>query len=280
MAHGVAATAATAAMAVAVTTGCLGSSAQATARLDRGLWVWQDVKPAPVLTFAGEHRVTRLWLATPAEPTRADSARLTRTIRMGARQHVRISALGGSPRWATHPRWAVEWAKRSLAAAPFDGLHVDVEPYSLGRWDTDRRRVVTGYLRMLDLLDGLPGRLEVDVPFWYGTVRARGHTLADEVLTRVDAITVMSYRDEAMGTNGILAVSRDWLARGARADIPIRLGAETNELTDCTYCTFYEEGATALDREQRQVTRRLADRSAFAGVAVHDLMGWRALLTA
>jgi hypothetical protein len=251
----------------------------ASARLDRGLWVWQDVKPAPVVSFADDHRVTRLWLATPSDPTAADRARLTKTVRLGKHHRVRVSALGGSPRWAMHPHWALDWAERALDVAPFAGLHVDVEPYSLNRWDTDRRRVVTGYLRMLDQLHELPGRLEVDVPFWFGTIKARGHTLADEVLTRVDAVTVMSYRDEATGTNGILAVSRDWLRRGARADIPVRLGAETNELSDCTYCTFYEEGSAALNREQRQVTRRLAGQPAFAGVAVHDLVGWRGLLT-
>ena len=134
-----------------------------------------------------------------------------------------------------------------------------------------------GYLELLDRLRALPVRLEVDVPFWYGSIPAPGGNLADAVLARVDAVTVMAYRDHALGENGILDISRDWMRRTTQAHVALTLGAETHPLPDCAHCTFAEEGAAVLDREQAVIARQLRNRPSFAGVAVHDWAGWRAL---
>ena len=75
--------------------------------------------------------------------------------------------------------------------------------------------------------------LEADVPFWFGQYTVGGRNLADEVLKRVKAVTVMSYRDTGTGPNSMLAVSQDWLARGAAAGKRVRLAAETSPLPDC-----------------------------------------------
>lgn len=248
------------------------------ASADRGLWVWQSVGPAAIVRFAEANHVSTLWLATSSSPGPAERERLTRTVHRAARHGVSVAALGGSPRWGTHPAWAVEWARASLRAAPFRGVHLDVEPYALQRWHGDRQRVIRLYLTMLDQVGALRGPLDVDVPFWYGTVRTHGHTLADEVLARVDHVTVMSYRDRAIGPNSIVDVSRDWLRRADAAGVGLRLGAETNRLGGCPQCTFHEEGADALVRQQRRVVDRLAGRPSFDGVAVHDWAGWSALL--
>ena len=203
---------------------------------------------------------------------------MARTVALGHDHGIRVTALGGSPRWATHPAWAVEWARAALGITQIRGIHVDVEPYALRRWNGDRPRVIRLYLSMLDQLDALRGSLDADVPFWFGTIGTHGRTLADEVLERVDRITVMSYRDRALGPNGIADISRDWLRRADQAGVPVRLGAETNRLGSCPQCTFYEEGAERLRRAQQRVAGVFADRESFAGVAVHDWVGWRALL--
>lgn len=242
----------------------------------RGLWVWQSARARPLVEFARHHGVDRLWVATTSRIGLGERRRLAATVRRASRHGIEVAALGGDPRWALRHGEAMAWARRS--AEVVGDLHVDVEPYALRRWDTDRDRLVRGYLELLERLRALPGRLEVDVPFWYGSIPAPGGNLADAVLARVDAVTVMSYRDRALGTNGIIDISRDWLRRSTQAHVPVTLGAETNPLPDCERCSFAEEGAAALDREQRLLLRHLHGRPSFAGVAVHDHAGWRKLL--
>jgi len=249
--------------------------AEARAPEGRGMWVWQSVPARPMVDFARSHGVDRLWLATTTRLGAAERLRLTATMRLARRHGIGVAALGGAPVWALRHDEAMAWARRSTEVV--GALHVDVEPYCLRAWETDQDRVVRGYLELLDNLRALPVRLEVDVPFWYGSIAAPGGKLADAVLARVDAVTVMSYRDHALGENGILDISRDWMRRTTQAHVPLTLGAETNPVPACPHCTFAQEGAGALDREQAVVARQLRNFPSFAGVAVHDWAGWRAL---
>src|SRR4029453_17599326 len=111
--------------------------------------------------------------------------------------------------------------------------------------------------------------VEADVPFWFGQYKVGRANLADEVLKRVKAVTVMSYRDTGTGPNSMLAVSQDWLGRGAAAGKRVRLAAETNPLPDCRYCTFAEEGAPRLTRELTKVDAATRRSPAFGGIAIH-----------
>jgi hypothetical protein len=104
-----------------------------------------------------------------------------------------------------------------------------------------------------------------------------GKNLADEVLKRVSAITVMSYRDTATGPNSIMSISADWLARGTVAGKRVRLGAETVPLADCPHCTFHEEGATKLATELSKVDAATRRTPSFGGIAIHRYGTWRAL---
>jgi hypothetical protein len=84
----------------------------------------------------------------------------------------------------------------------------------------------------------------------------------------------MSYRDSG---DGMSSVGADFLARGARAGKPVRLAAETRPLADCAYCTFAQKGRRALQRALTEVDATGATYATYAGIAVHDLDGWRRL---
>jgi hypothetical protein len=160
----------------------------------------------------------------------------------------------------------------------FDGIHLDVEPYLTTGWTTDLQQTAAAYLELLDqvrLASTLP--LEVDVPFWFGQYEVGGDNLADEVLRRVDAVTVMSYRDTATGPNSLVEVSQDWLARGAAAGQRVRLAAETGPLADCGYCPFHDKSASALALELSKVDIATPQAPAFGGIAVHHYGAWRTL---
>lgn len=245
----------------------------------RATWLWGDQPAAEVVTWAADHGLQEIFVhVRPAVLTNGDLPRLQEMRRRADLAGIRLTALGGDPSWVTDHAAALGWQRAAVATGLFSGLHVDVEPYLTPGWSTDLNGTAKAFLSMLDALRAgsrLP--LEADVPFWYGQYTVGGKNLAGEVLRRVSAITVMSYRDTGTGPNSILEVSRDWLARGAAAGKRVRLGAETGPLPDCPYCTFAEEGATILGNELAEVDAATRAVNAFAGIAVHHYGSWRTL---
>ncbi|GAB1643686.1 hypothetical protein [Krasilnikovia sp. MM14-A1259] len=246
----------------------------------RAMWLWHPTDPANVVAWAARHHVTEIFAyVTPTVATDGSLPRLRELKRQADVARIRLSALGGDHTWTTDHAAALAWQKAAAATRLFAALHVDVEPYLLPGWTTNRTATATAYLTLLQRMRNAasPLPVEADVPFWYGTITVAGKNLATETLRRVTAVTVMSYRDTGTGRNSIYALSRDWLARGAAAGKRVRLGAETRPLPDCTYCTFAEEGATALGNALARVDAATRTSLAFNGIAVHDYDGWRTL---
>lgn len=239
----------------------------------RAAWVWTDADPAPMVTWSRLHGVTTLFVYV--DTTTSDAARLMRLRTLCDEAGIRLDALGGEPDWALDHAKALAWRDTVASLGVFRGLHVDVEPYLLPDWATRRAAAVTGFLGLLDRLRGGDLPLEADVPFWYQTVPVGGRTLADEVIDRVDALTVMSYRDTATGPNSIMDVAADLLGRASAAALPVRLAVETQPVSECSYCSFARRGE--LDSVLRQVDASAARYGAFEGVAVHQYDSWAAL---
>jgi hypothetical protein len=245
----------------------------------RAMWLWSDAPADEVIAFAVRRGVSEVFVSvSPAVATDGSLPRLRRMRELAGAAGIRLSALGGDPSWATDHAAALRWQRAVVATGLFAGLHVDVEPYALPGWTTAYQATAKGYLAVLDKLrTGSPLPVEADVPFWYGQYRVGGQNLANEVLKRVAAITVMSYRDTGVGPNSILDVSRDWLVRGSASGKRVRLGAETGALPDCGYCTFAEEGATRLGNELAEVDAATRSTYSFAGIAIHHYDSWRDL---
>ena len=245
----------------------------------RAVWLWGDNPAAEVVTWAASKGVSEIFVyVSPSVLVNGDLARLQDMQRRARTLKIKLSALGGDSSWVTDHQAALAWQRTVVRTGIFSGIHLDVEPYLTDGWTGDPQGTQRSFLTLLDRLrtaSALP--LEADVPFWYGEHRVGGKNFADEVLKRVNAITVMSYRDTATGPNSITAISQDWLVRGAAAGKKIRLGAETVPLPDCTHCTFHEEGATRLDQELAKVDAAMRETPAFAGIAIHRYGTWRAL---
>jgi hypothetical protein len=242
----------------------------------RAMWLWSKPAPAEVVAWAQAQGVREILAYTPAKP---DLAWLRDLRARTAAAGISLAALGGDPAWTTQHAAAVSWVRAVAATGMFDAVHVDVEPHALAAWQTDRARTAQQYVTLLEKLDAATAlKLEADVAFWYGEVSLpKKQNLADEVLRRVDAVTVMSYRDTASGPNSVTAVGADFLRRGAALGTPVRLGVETQPLAECVHCTFAEEGAGALAAALDQIEAAGAGQASFAGIAVHHYDSWRRL---
>jgi hypothetical protein len=245
----------------------------------RAMWLWGDQPAAEVVTWAASRGVSEIFVhVAPSVLTNGDLGRMQEMKRRADASKIKLTALGGDSAWTTDHAAALAWQRTVVRTGLFAGIHLDVEPYLSDGWTTDLQGTLKGYLALLDKMrQGSALPLEADVPFWYGEYRVGSKNLADEVLKRVKAVTVMSYRDTATGPNSMLAISQDWLTRGAAAGKRVRLGAETNPLPDCTHCTFAEEGATRLAGELAKVDAATRRSAAFAGIAVHRYGTWRSL---
>ncbi len=253
----------------------------------RAAWAWFDEDPVALVDLATRQGLRELYVhVTPTVLTDGDLPRLQALARLAQPAGIRLVALGGDPRWTNRPQDALAWQAVAMGTGLFAATHLDVEPYALPGWSNAKQRkvLVSRYVDLLGRLQAAdPRPLEVDVPFWYGTIGSASGagTLADDVLARVDAVTVMSYRDTAAG---MLDVGADVLARADVLQrrtgrlVPVRLAAETNPLADCPSCTFASRGLSALAEALNAVDASAsASYASYAGVAVHDVRGWTAL---
>ncbi|WP_433059382.1 hypothetical protein [Dactylosporangium sp. CS-033363] len=242
----------------------------------RAMWLWRHEEPQPVVDWAAANGVRALFAYYDPKAGTTDLERLKALCDEAG---IVLDALGGEPSWTTDHATALAWARGAAATGLFHGLHLDVEPYLLPAWNDDQASLVPDYLALLDqtiAATELP--LELDVPFWLPTVPVSGGgNLADAVLARVAGVTVMSYRNTATGDNSIVGVAADLLNRAASLAKPVRLGAETQALGDCAYCSFHGDTATQLQQTLSAVDTAAQRYPAFAGIAVHQYDSWIAL---
>lgn len=232
------------------------------------LWVTDAVPDDALIGFLSARGVSEVFLsvgwagATPA--TRGVVAAL-RARGIGA------SCLGGAPDWADQPDRAVQWSARALATGLFDRVHLDIEPWTRRDWPARADTLLDGCAAAVRSVAAATSKpVEVDLPGWL----ARTHPArCGQIVAAAAAITVMAYRDRAPD---ILAEARELSRLAAQRARAFRVGVDTRPATDFR-ATFHDDGSAALRRETRAVSTALRTDARFAGIAVHDAAGWRAL---
>lgn len=251
------------------------------ANRSRATWVWEPTDPRGLVAWAVSQGVRDLYLAVPRDPDPAYDEWLRAVTREAAGWSLRLLALGGDSGWCDHPAHAVAWTRKAMAGGRFAGVHLDLEAWAHPEWDRDRARVVAGYLATLDALRGRVPVLEVDLAWWLHEQQAPdGRPLDEAVLARVDGATVLSYRTAVTGPNGILDIGRHALAAGGRVGTPVRLAVDTRPLQPVPAGpsqTFHGCRRAEVDAALRATDAACARMPSYAGTAVHDVAGWRAL---
>ena len=254
------------------------------------LWVWDTGTPDATLALARRQKVTTLLVHVVPDVTAqpAELAALRTLVSRARTAGLKVEAVGGAPDWSQVPSWVVaHWLKPALAAAAFDAVQLDVEPYLDPTWTQDRARAVADYLSLLRTVKAatkLP--LHAAVPFWFDQVpTATGESLARAVARVAPQVTVMAYRSALDGGNGLLALAAGTLRELQAGGGTGLVGVETLPIPEDdggAALTFADDGLAALLDALSTVRATFGSstsplRSAFAGVAVHDVRGWAAL---
>ncbi|WP_143737505.1 fibronectin type III domain-containing protein [Microbispora sp. GKU 823] len=292
-------------------------------RQDRAMWMWEKASYNLVLN-PGSRRLLETVLApgstlylgvdTYAGRDMIDDARpelrdlVAWAHRRGMKVHATVAAGTRPPYLGALARYrdrAVREMERvldyNLSSAPaerFDGINVDIEPYSLPWFNSAKPDVQIQWLDTLRAMiarrdaSGQPLLFGPAIPRWLDTSACctdiayggKTATMAEHIQDMADYVAIMDYRDQADGGAGIIAQAAGEIAYAERLGRPLSVvvGVETLDIAtsgDPSSITFREEGRDALEAELAKVYQAFSGSPAFAGVALHHYDSYRELPT-
>jgi hypothetical protein len=293
----------------------LWASLPAAAPAPQSVWIWEvdaarmlgePAFAARVVDVLQTHRVGTLYLYAEGfeggNPGRETAIRY-RSLLSSLHSHgFRVEALlESAPRGTTSyvlPEFAaeartilqgiLEYDREAPPGARFDGIHLDIEPYTMEAWtEASRASLAAAFLDrsaewVATIHASAPAlRVGAAIPFWYDglPVRWRGRLrpLSEHVQNLYDYVAVMDYRNRAGGPDGIVALAQAELAYGDRIGRPVVIGLETGDAKP-DKITFHGLGARTLAREMATARKAFAVHPSFSGFALHHLSTWMTLL--
>lgn len=235
-------------------------------------WVWLDDREpgnAEMLAgFAGARGAREVFVSVP---WRGPDQRVVETVAAMRRAGLRVSALGGSGEWAKQPQLAREWSVRATAGGLFDDMHLDIEPWTLPNWPASGAALLAGLAQATALVRATTG-LSVDVDLAPHLAHTHPAGFA-EVVASADAVTLMSYRDTVQDVLAVSTQARRSLTRLGRR---YRLAVDTLPSGDLG-TSFAGRSRCEMELVVAGIGELLRGERDFAGVVVHDLLGWRSL---
>lgn len=263
--------------------------------MQKATWLWHTKEIVSnkdqLLDFMQQNQVTDVYL----QINKDISVSAYKTfIQQASANDIKAHALDGAPAWVSKKGLASQesffaWVQDyQLQAAPeeqFSGIHLDVEPYLYKGWKKQYRQTVQSYQALLMKANqsaqqlGLP--LAADIPFWfdnrfYNNQFGKGK-LSDWVIAHTDSVTIMAYRDQALGSNGIIKLAQNEINYAASMNKKISIGVETQPSQEGEFITFYEEGQAAMWEQLQLVQNSYEDLSSFDGFSIHYLQSWMKL---
>ncbi|MFS0703351.1 hypothetical protein AB6N23_02400 [Cellulomonas sp. 179-A 9B4 NHS] len=266
------------------------------------MWVWDNsvprevdargtgyvpAEPATLAAWVREQGLTTVHLSAPwAADVGVIDPWMTAAVSALNAEGVDVGVLGGDPPWLDEPHLAVWWLQAAIRGRDVSHVQLDVEPWTLPAWQTDRAGVLTRWFTMLDtakaaLPEGVG--LGVDVPYWLAWEPApAGGTVAEAVFARADSVGIVTFVDHAEGRDGILALSADARAQAVAAGVPFTIGVETDtpEVAGGAEWTFGDDDPSVLATEVQAVHDALIGTPGYRGVAVQHYRTWRELVGA
>ncbi|CAM4049966.1 hypothetical protein COLU111180_20870 [Cohnella lubricantis] len=268
-------------------------------------WVWDldellgagGSRTGEVMDFLRERRVNAVYLYMGKSAAGPGQSLYRAFIQAASDAGVEVHALGGERNWALSEGWAglrdyleqvASYNESAPEGARFKGIHLDVEPYLLPEWAHDQSGLTREWEQMVDQAAAFAAshslELGVDLPFWLDDIPASASsldgkpsaTLDQWMMDRVDSVALMSYRNEAEGTNGVIALVQQELQHAEASGCRVFVGLNAAPDEEAAL-TFYGTSPERLRRAAELIQREFAGNAGFAGIAVHDLAAWMRL---
>ncbi|WP_025155751.1 hypothetical protein [Leifsonia aquatica] len=264
-----------------------------------GMWAWgnpidpaadargegdPEFAPKALAAFASAHKLKTVYLSVPWA---ADQGPFSPWLKSAiASLHkagvTKVAALGGDPAWADQPDLAATWTRAALAAAPFDAIQFDVEPW-VDATEDELPGIVDKLAALYDAAAAEAGSVPVgaDLPWWLAAKQSpSGGTLFDVLLPHIDSVAIVAFVDHARGDDGIIALAGPAARAASAAKTPFSIGVETDTpaVAGGSGATFGDDSAALLESETALVRTTFSKLSGYTGVTVEHLLSWQALI--
>lgn len=260
----------------------------------KATWIWDlDEMEGSIeenIAFAEEQEVNLIYLHISIKGF--DRERVEVFIEEASAHNIQVYALGGDP------NWALDKHQDSLAAfissvkdynqdvpseAGFKGIHMDIEPYLLPEWDADRDEVITQWMDNVTFLrqevekTGQDLQLSGDFPFWVNDLQVpeESGSLSSWMLSQLDSMTIMAYRDYTEGRNGIKHIASPLIEQAANQDKSVVIAVNVIKTDEGSYTTFYDSSPGQMEQELNGLNQSFSGHPGYAGTAVHDYSYWK-----
>ncbi|EMR66832.1 putative copper amine oxidase n-terminal domain protein [Eutypa lata UCREL1] len=250
---------------------------------------------ADFLAFAGSKGVKKVYAGVNADvPNEAFRG----FIEQCGAQGIAVGALIGNSQWILDRGTPslddnLGWIEQYQGSAPdnstkFEEVHMDIEPWVLEGWDTPAKQAqyVASWQEKISTIAnfsrGLDMAVAADLPFWANTIIPSSSSSSDSsdsttmdvwTLGVVDSATFMTYRSAPAQ---LLDVAAPALGAGDATGKPVWLAVETTDVGDAAL-SYFGRTAGALAADLVTVQEGARAHASFAGIAVHDSVGWPAL---
>ncbi|MCB1225613.1 MAG: hypothetical protein KDK99_07395 [Verrucomicrobiales bacterium] len=272
----------------------------------RAMWVYQTREilasvdeRAALLDFCAARSISDLFWqvyfdreSTP--PRLMEVEALRAFLKQAHGRGLRVHTLGGDPSHVlkeNHPRVLAmvdEILAFNAEGEAFDGIHLDVEPHVLTRWQKataeERTELIT---QMVELHTQVAEHIHqaapalsygVDLVFWLNrtddagrllypvTFRGETRDAADFLMEVTDNIGLMGYRETAEGRNGIIDLAEPLIAEADAARSRIWVGVKMAD-QGLPHETFFGRSEEEMMQELEKVEHRFRSHRGFAGLS-------------
>ncbi|MGY4691446.1 hypothetical protein [Salibacterium sp. K-3] len=259
----------------------------------KATWIWDledlEENQEETVSFLSNKGVNLVYLHIDFEEFNTD--RFESFIKLAAKKNIDVYALGGDPNWAltknqnsldTFVSIVKDYNHQAAEEEKFQGVHVDIEPYLLPEWKSDRENIVTQWISNLHYLKNkvkTDSELAIsgDVPFWINKVKIPGKNkyVGDWMLTSLDSITVMAYRDQTEGKNGIKGIASPLVEQAANRSKSVVIAVNVIETDEGGHTTFHDNSLSYMKHELNLLEHRFSGHPGYGGIAVHDYHYWK-----
>jgi hypothetical protein len=238
--------------------------------------------PAAIAEFASAHGLSAVYLSAPwASNEGAIATWLRDCVAALHGEGIVVSALGGDTAWLDDTALAARWVDDALAAADFDAVQLDVEPW-VGQAEPDFSTITPRMTGLLDAARVAAGAVPVgiDLPWWVATKPHGSRSAFDAIVDHADSVAIVAFADHAGGTGGIVPLATDAVRAASTAGTPFTIGVETDTpaIAGGAQFTFYDEGPAVLETEVAAVRAAFGSVPGYRGITVEHLLAWSALL--
>jgi hypothetical protein len=205
--------------------------------------------PAAIAKFAATRQLTDVRLSVPFASNQGAGIPqwVAGSVRALHQSGQRVTALGGDAGWVANPDLATQWMAAAHSVAPFDGVQLDVEPWTAEPdWTTDQGAIAQYVLLVRQAqasAHGLGMTFGLDAPWWLATTPYQSGTALEALLPYVDSVSIVSYSDHADGMDGIIAQAWTAVTQTAAAHLPFTIGVQTSsdEIAGGAQYTFADQ---------------------------------------